>query len=100
MFQVLIFSTTIMMLDLIEDFMVYRNHTYRRLDGSTPTEIRQENIDEFNKDESIFAFILSTRAGGLGINLTSADTVIFYDRDWVAKNILLHNLSAHFFFNF
>lgn len=74
---------TVMMLDLIEELMVYRNFTYRRFDGSTDTEIRQECIEEYNRDESIFAFLLSTKAGGVGINLTGADTVIFYDRSWV-----------------
>lgn len=74
---------TVMMLDLIEELMVYRNISYRRFDGSSGTEIRQEFIEEFNRDENIFAFLLSTKAGGIGINLTGADTVIFYDRSWV-----------------
>lgn len=74
---------SVMTLDLIEELMIYRNLSYRRFDGGTETEIRQENIEEFNRDENIFAFLLSTLAGGLGINLTGADTVIFYDRSWV-----------------
>lgn len=78
---------TVMMLDLIEDFMEYRNYSYRRLDGSTLTDIRQENIVEFNKNKNIFAFLLTTKAGGLGINLTGADTVIFYDRSWVRLRV-------------
>lgn len=82
---------TVMMLDLIEDFMEHRHFSYRRLDGSTLTEIRQENIEEFNRNKSIFAFLLSTKAGGLGINLTGADTVIFYDRSWVILSVKLRN---------
>lgn len=57
-------------------------HTYFRLDGSTKVEKRQSLMDRFNRDEKIFCFILSTRSGGLGINLTGADSVIFYDSDW------------------
>jgi len=55
------------------------------LDGSTKIADRVESISQFNKDPNIFAFLLSTRAGGLGINLTSADTVIIYDSDWVSN---------------
>lgn len=58
------------------------SHTYFRLDGSTKVEKRQSFMDRFNRDEKIFCFILSTRSGGLGINLTGADSVIFYDSDW------------------
>ena len=57
-------------------------HRYLRLDGSTKLEQRQASMDRFNSDERIFVFILSTRSGGLGMNLTGADTVIFYDSDW------------------
>lgn len=53
-----------------------------RLDGSTSVDRRQRLMDRFNSDDSIFCFILSTRSGGLGINLVGADTVIFYDSDW------------------
>ena len=59
---------------------------FRRLDGSTPISIRQELIDEFNKDNTIPVFLLSTKAGGLGINLTSADTVIMHDLDFNPEN--------------
>jgi hypothetical protein len=61
---------------------MFHRHTYFRLDGSTKVEKRQALMEKFNRDEKIFCFILSTRSGGLGINLTGADSVIFYDSDW------------------
>lgn len=70
------------MLDVLEQFLSYHGHTYLRLDGTTKVEQRQALMDRFNADNRIFCFILSTRSGGLGINLTGADTVIFYDSDW------------------
>ncbi|CAM6002370.1 unnamed protein product [Sphagnum balticum] len=71
------------MLDILEDYCWFRQLQYCRLDGQTPHEERQESIDEFNRVGSPkFLFMLSTRAGGLGINLTSADVVIIYDSDW------------------
>lgn len=63
-----------------------RNYKYVRLDGSTKVVDRQERIRAFNTDASLFIFLISTRAGGLGINLTSADTVIIYDSDWVCSS--------------
>ncbi|XP_074027641.1 lymphocyte-specific helicase isoform X2 [Leptinotarsa decemlineata] len=80
--KVLIFSTLVMTLDLIEDYMLMRGHTYCRLDGGHSLEKRSECISEFNDDPKVFAFLISTRAGGLGLNLVGADTVIFFDRDW------------------
>ncbi len=62
--------------------MTYHGMTYLRLDGSTKIESRQKLMDRFNNDPRIFCFILSTRSGGVGINLTGADTVVFYDSDW------------------
>jgi DNA helicase INO80 len=70
------------MIDLMEEYLTYRNYKYCRLDGSTKLEDRRDTVADFQSDPSIFVFLLSTRAGGLGINLTSADTVIFYDSDW------------------
>ena len=61
-------------------------HRYLRLDGQTPVQERQFLIDDFNKDPDIFIFILSTRAGGLGINLTAANTVILHDLDFNPYN--------------
>merc|ERR1719481_1794467 len=70
------------MLDVFEAFLTYHGHIYLRLDGATKVEQRQVLMERFNADPRIFVFILSTRSGGLGINLTGADTVIFYDSDW------------------
>jgi len=78
----LIFTQMSRMLDLLEKFLNLHGWTYLRLDGSTPVGQRQTLCDRFNADPRVFCFILSTRAGGLGINLTGADTVVFYDSDW------------------
>ena len=70
------------MLDILEVFLNLNGHTYLRLDGGTNVDRRQRLMDRFNNDPKIFCFILSTRSGGVGINLTGADTVVFYDSDW------------------
>jgi E1A-binding protein p400 len=70
------------MLDILEVFMNLYGYTYMRLDGSTQPEERQTLMQRFNTNPKIFIFILSTRSGGVGINLVGADTVIFYDSDW------------------
>uniref|UniRef100_A0A8C1TMC8 Helicase C-terminal domain-containing protein n=1 Tax=Cyprinus carpio TaxID=7962 RepID=A0A8C1TMC8_CYPCA len=70
-----------MMLDILEVFLRHHKHRYNQLDGSTPMSDRIELIDQFNTDQDIFVFLLSTRAGGLGINLTSANVVIIHDID-------------------
>lgn len=62
--------------------MWHRKHRYMRLDGSSTISARRDMVADFQSREDIFVFLLSTRAGGLGINLTAADTVIFYDSDW------------------
>ena len=81
--RVLIFSQMTRMLDIIEDYAGWRKYQFCRLDGQTSYEEREKSIEEFNKPGSKkFLFLLSTRAGGLGINLASADTVIIYDSDW------------------
>ncbi|CAH8545043.1 unnamed protein product [Dicrocoelium dendriticum] len=81
--RVLIFSQMTRMLDILEDYCLWRGHEYCRLDGSTKHEDRQVYIDEYNRPSSTkFVFMLSTRAGGLGINLATADVVIIYDSDW------------------
>ena len=81
--RVLIFSQMTELLDLLEDLLRYLNFTFLRLDGSTKGENRQQLMDDFNApDSEYFIFLLSTRAGGLGLNLQSADTVIIYDNDW------------------
>ena len=61
---------------------VNRQHSYMRLDGSSKIHERRDMVADFQNRQDIFVFLLSTRAGGLGINLTAADTVIFYDSDW------------------
>ncbi|CDQ61816.1 unnamed protein product [Oncorhynchus mykiss] len=80
--RVLIFTQMTRMLDVLEQFLNYHGHIYLRLDGSTRVEQRQSLMDRFNADRRIFCFILSTRSGGVGVNLTGADTVVFYDSDW------------------
>lgn len=80
--RVLIFTQMSKMLDILEAFLNLNGHTYVRLDGSTGVDRRQRLMDRFNNDTKIFSFILSTRSGGMGINLTGADTVVFYDSDW------------------
>ncbi|KAF2401763.1 hypothetical protein EJ06DRAFT_528919 [Trichodelitschia bisporula] len=78
----LIFTQMTKVLDILETFLNIHGHRYLRLDGATKIEQRQILTDRFNNDKRILAFILSSRSGGLGINLTGADTVIFYDLDW------------------
>eukprot|EP00767_Chilomastix_cuspidata_P002178 gnl/Chilomastix_cuspidata/2302.p1 GENE.gnl/Chilomastix_cuspidata/2302~~gnl/Chilomastix_cuspidata/2302.p1 ORF type:complete len:1670 (+),score=265.78 gnl/Chilomastix_cuspidata/2302:78-5087(+) len=78
----LLFTQMTRMLDILEYWVNLHHFTYRRLDASVPPKSRQYLIDDFNNDSSCFIFLLSTRAGGLGINLTGADCVIFYDTDW------------------
>lgn len=80
--KVLIFTQMTKMLDVLEAFLNFHGHIYLRLDGTTRVEQRQILMERFNADKRIFAFILSTRSGGVGVNLTGADTVIFYDSDW------------------
>jgi helicase SWR1 len=80
--RALIFTQMTKMLDILEQFLNIHGHRYLRLDGTTKVEQRQMLTERFNNDNRILAFILSTRSGGLGINLTGADTVIFYDLDW------------------
>ena len=71
------------MMDILEDYFWFRKHMYLRLDGSASIADRRDMVNEFQAEDSdYFLFLLSTRAGGLGINLTAADTVIFYDSDW------------------
>ncbi|KAH6690497.1 SNF2 family domain-containing protein [Plectosphaerella plurivora] len=81
--RVLIFSQMSRLLDILEDYCVFRQFKYCRIDGSTAHEDRIAAIDEYNKPGSEkFVFLLTTRAGGLGINLTTADIVVLFDSDW------------------
>lgn len=94
--RVLIFSQMTRMLDILEDYCNLREYEYCRIDGSTGTEERCEAIEEFNKPGSeIFIFLLSTRAGGLGINLATADVVVIYDNDWNPQMDLQAQDRAH-----
>jgi SWI/SNF-related matrix-associated actin-dependent regulator of chromatin subfamily A member 5 len=81
--RVLIFSQMTSVLNILEDYCLFRKFNYCRIDGDTQIEERDRQIEEFNKPGSpFFVFLLSTRAGGLGINLATADTVVLYDSDW------------------
>uniref|UniRef100_A0A2N9GUU1 Chromatin-remodeling ATPase INO80 n=1 Tax=Fagus sylvatica TaxID=28930 RepID=A0A2N9GUU1_FAGSY len=80
--RVLLFAQMTKMLNILEDYMNYRKYRYLRLDGSSTITDRRDMVRDFQHRSDIFVFLLSTRAGGLGINLTAADTVIFYESDW------------------
>ena len=75
------------MLDILEDFLEHLGLKFERIDGNVTGPERQRSIDRFNSPKAEqFVFLLSTRAGGLGINLASADTVVIYDSDWNPHN--------------
>lgn len=84
--RALIFCQLTSMLDILEHFLHRRGDRWLRLDGGTPGAQRQELVNRFNAETDILAFLISTRAGGAGLNLTGADTVIFYDHDWNPAN--------------
>ncbi|EEY63798.1 chromatin-remodeling complex ATPase chain, putative [Phytophthora infestans T30-4] len=94
--RVLIFTQMTRVLDIMEDFCRMRLYDYCRIDGQTSYEDRESSIDEYNKpNSSKFLFLLSTRAGGLGINLYTADVVILYDSDWNPQADLQAQDRAH-----
>ncbi|KAK6587594.1 hypothetical protein RS030_91512 [Cryptosporidium xiaoi] len=94
--RVLIFSQMVMMLNIISEFLVIKGYKHQRLDGTMGKELRKKAMDRFNSPNSDdFCFLLSTKAGGLGINLTTADTVIIYDSDWNPQNDLQAEARAH-----
>ncbi|KAA0707630.1 Chromodomain-helicase-DNA-binding protein 5 [Triplophysa tibetana] len=94
--RVLIFSQMTKMLDLLEDFLEFEGYKYERIDGGITGGLRQEAIDRFNAPGAQqFCFLLSTRAGGLGINLATADTVVIYDSDWNPHNDIQAFSRAH-----
>merc|ERR1712141_12846 len=94
--RVLIFTQMTRILDILEDYCWFRKHSYCRIDGQTPHEERDAQIQEYNADNSEkFIFMLSTRAGGLGINLYTADIVILYDSDWNPQADLQAQDRAH-----
>lgn len=83
------------MLDLLDTYLEQLGHRCARIDGSIAWQDRQEAMRAFNTDPDMFVFLLSTRAGGLGINLTSADTVIIYDSDWNPhQDLQVNDISA------
>ncbi|KAL6058337.1 Chromodomain-helicase-DNA-binding protein 9 [Balamuthia mandrillaris] len=101
--KVLIFSQMVRLLDIIEDYLVVRGYPFERLDGGVKRSDRQTAIDRFSankasakeKDDDSFVFLLSTKAGGLGLNLTAADTVIIFDSDWNPQNDLQAQARCH-----
>nr|CAD2191886.1 unnamed protein product [Meloidogyne enterolobii] len=94
--RVLIFSQMTKMLDILEDMMDFLGYKYERIDGSITGQSRQDAIDRFNAvGAQQFVFLLSTRAGGLGINLATADTVVIYDSDWNPHNDIQAFSRAH-----
>uniref|UniRef100_A0A8C6XB66 Chromodomain helicase DNA binding protein 1 n=1 Tax=Naja naja TaxID=35670 RepID=A0A8C6XB66_NAJNA len=94
--RVLIFSQMVRMLDILAEYLKYRQFPFQRLDGSIKGELRKQALDHFNAEASEdFCFLLSTRAGGLGINLASADTVVIFDSDWNPQNDLQAQARAH-----
>merc|ERR1711871_381889 len=84
--KVLIFSQMARMIEIIEDYADALGYPYEKLTGQVKGNERQKSIDRFNKDKDSFLFLLSTRAGGVGINLTAADTCIIFDSDWNPQN--------------
>lgn len=94
--RVLIFSQMVRMLDILADYLELRRFPFQRLDGGIKGELRKNAIEHFNAvGSNDFCFLLSTRAGGLGINLATADTVIIFDSDWNPQNDLQAQARAH-----
>ncbi|KAJ3052835.1 Chromodomain helicase DNA binding protein, partial [Quaeritorhiza haematococci] len=94
--KVLLFSQMTKCLDLIQDYLRGRGYGFERIDGSIRGDLRQAAIDRFSSPESdSFIFLLCTRAGGVGINLTVADTVIIFDSDWNPQNDLQAQSRCH-----
>ena len=88
--KVLLFSYTTRLLNILETFVQSKGFDYRRLDGKTPIEARNKLVHEFNSDSSVFLFLISTKAGGLGLNITGANIVIVFDPNWNPS----HDLQA------
>ena len=94
--RVLIYSQFTTLLNLLEEWLAARQWGFQRIDGSVASAERQSRIDQFNtRPADNFVFLLSTKAGGLGINLASADTVVIYDSDWNPHNDLQAQARAH-----
>ncbi|KAK1879089.1 Chromodomain-helicase-DNA-binding protein 9, partial [Dissostichus eleginoides] len=94
--RVLVFSQMVRCLDILEDYLIQKRYPYERIDGRVRGNLRQAAIDRFSKpDSDRFVFLLCTRAGGLGINLTAADTCIIFDSDWNPQNDLQAQARCH-----
>uniref|UniRef100_A0A672KXS9 Chromodomain-helicase-DNA-binding protein 8-like n=1 Tax=Sinocyclocheilus grahami TaxID=75366 RepID=A0A672KXS9_SINGR len=94
--KVLIFSQMVRCLDILEDYLIHKRYLYERIDGRVRGNLRQTAIDRFSKpDSDRFVFLLCTRAGGLGINLTAADTCVIFDSDWNPQNDLQAQARCH-----
>jgi len=93
--KVLLFSQMVKMLDLISEYCDFREFPHERLDGRVRGTDRQKSIDRFNQEEDAFLFLLSTRAGGVGINLTAADICIIFDSDWNPQNDVQAQARCH-----
>jgi SNF2 family DNA or RNA helicase len=93
--RALIFSQFTRVLDILEERLALGRYKYLRLDGGTPNDQRQPLVDQFNRDSSYDCFLISTKAGGVGLNLTGADTVIFFDHDWNPQNDEQARARAH-----
>ena len=94
--KVLIFSQMVRVLDLLQELLQLNHYRYERLDGSTSASARNAAVDRFRRESfKRFVMLLSTRAGGLGLNLTAADTVIIFDSDWNPQNDLQAMARAH-----
>ena len=93
--KVLIFSQMVRMLDLISEYCDFREFPHERLDGRVRGTDRQKSIDRFEREKNSFLFLLSTRAGGVGINLTAADVCIIFDSDWNPQNDVQAQARCH-----
>jgi len=93
--KVLIFSQMVKMLDLVSEFCDYKGFRHERLDGRVRGTERQKAIDRFEREDDSFIFLLSTRAGGVGINLTAADICIIFDSDWNPQNDVQAQARCH-----
>jgi len=80
--KALLFCQTQQMLDIIESHARARGYRYHRMDGSTPAAARFRLVDDFNLNPEVFVFLLTTKVGGIGINLTGGNRVLLFDPDW------------------
>jgi SWI/SNF-related matrix-associated actin-dependent regulator of chromatin subfamily A protein 2/4 len=94
--RVLLFCQMTQLMTIMEDYLGWRGFQYMRLDGTTKAEDRGELLAKFNSPGSeYFVFLLSTRAGGLGLNLQSADTVVIFDSDWNPHQVAMDGCTWH-----